>query len=318
MPSRRAVLALSASSILTRPAAAQGAGTHRLVIPFPPGGTMDNVARQMAPAVQAEIGRTVVIENRPGGGTVIGTEAVSRAAPDGQTTLMVANSFLINGSMQPNLTYDPLRDFRPIALLTVVPHVLVVAPAVAQDFTGFLAAARRPGPGLSFGSYGNGTSNHLGAEQLKILARLNATHVPYRGAAQAYTDLFAGRVEFMFMNEPDVAQPTRAGQIRPLAIAAPQRSSRMSEVPTLAELGFGQVLSDTWFGVVAPAAVPAPIAARLSAAWLAALAKQEVAARLTDQAFSILGVGADAFGARMRRDFATYAEVIRAANVRTD
>jgi tripartite-type tricarboxylate transporter receptor subunit TctC len=324
MPSRRAVLALAAGCAVARGAAAQGvrpaaaAGPHRLVVPFPAGGPMDGVARLMAPALQAELGQPVMVENRPGGAAVAATEAVSRAAPDGQTTLMVANSFLIAASMKPNLAYDPLRDFRPIALLTVMPHVLVVAPRVAEDFAGFLAAVRRPGSGLSFGSYGSGSSSHLGAEQLKLLARLNAMHVPYRGAAQAYSGLFAGRVEFMFMHEPDVAQPMAAGQIRPLAIAAAARSPRMPEVPTLAELGFGQVMSDTWFGVVAPAAVPGPVAARLSAAWLAALARQEVTARLGEQAFGILGIGAEDFGARMRRDFAAYAEVIRAANVRAD
>lgn len=317
MPSRRALLALTVSPIMARRASAQAA-IHRLVIPFPPGGSMETAARQMIPAVQAEIGQMVVIENRPGGGTVIGTEAVSRAAPDGQTSLMVANAFLIKGAMQPNPAYDPLRDFQPIALIASVPHVLAATPAVASDFTGFLSAARRPGRGLSFGSYGHGSASHLGAAQLKILARLNAQHVPYRGAAQAYNGLFTGRVDFMFMHESDVAQPLRAGQIRPLAIAAPLRSPRMPEIPTLAELGFGEVLSESWFGVVAPAAVPTPIAARLSAAWLAALAKRDVAARLADQAFSILGLGAEEFGARLRRDFETYAAVIRTANLRAE
>lgn len=317
MPSRRALLALTVLPAMARRAAAQAA-IHRLVIPLPPGGNMETAARLMVPAVQAEIGEAVVIENRPGGGTVVGTEAVSRAAPDGRTSLMVANAFLIKGAMQPNPAYDPLRDFQPIALLASVPHVLAASPAIASDFTGFLSAARRPGRGLSFGSYGHGSAGHLGAAQLKILAQLNAQHVPYRGAAQAYNGLFTGRVDFMFMREPDVAQPLQAGQIRPLAIAAPRRSPRMPEVPTLAELGFGEVLSESWFGVVAPAAVPAPIAARLSAAWLTALAKRDAAARLADQGFGILGLGAEEFGARLRRDFETYAAVIRTANLRAD
>ena len=291
-------------------------GPVRVVVPQPPGASMDLVARQLAQVLQGDLGQPVAVENRTGAGTLVGTEAVARAAPDGHTVLVAANSFIINAALRPNLSYDPLRDFVPIALLTVVPHVLVAQPRVAADFAGFLEAARRPGAGLSFGSYGIGTSNHIGAEQLKLLAGLNTTHVPYRGA-QAEVDLLAGRIDFMFSNLPNVLQPAAAGQIKPLAIAAPRRSPSLPEVPTLAELGF-PVLSDSWFGVVAPAGLRPEVAARHSAAWLAALGRPEVRADFERRGLEVLGIGPAEFAARLRRDLATYTEVVRAANIKPE
>jgi tripartite-type tricarboxylate transporter receptor subunit TctC len=322
MPVARRVALLALIAALPAPARTQGSGWNptapvRVVVPQPPGGTMDLLARQLGQTLQADFGQPVVIENRTGAGTMIGTEAVARAAPDGHTVLIAANSLTINAALQPNAGYDPLRDFAPIALLTVVPHVLVAHPRVAADFAGFLAAARRTGAGLSFGSYGNGTSNHLGAEHLKMLAGLNATHVPYRGV-QAYPDLHAGRIDFMFSNLSNVLQPAAAGQIRPLAIAAPRRSPHLPEVPTLAELGFPALLSDTWFGVVAPAALPPGAAARHRAAWLAALERPEVRADLERRGVEVLAAGPGEFTARLRRDLATYAEVVKAANIKSE
>ena len=260
---RRAALALPAmlpAASRAQVGAWNPTGTVRVVVPQPPGASMDLVARQLAQALQADLGQPVAVENRTGAGTLVGTEAVARAAPDGHTVLVAANSFVINAALRPNLSYDPLRDFAPIALLTVVPHVLVAHPRLPADFAGVLEAARRPGAGLSFGSYGTGTSNHIGAEQLKLLAGLNTTQVPYRGA-QAEVDLLAGRIDFMLANLPNVLQPVAAGQLKALAVAAPRRSPGLPEVPTLAELGF-PVLSDSWFGVVAPAGLRPEAAAR--------------------------------------------------------
>ncbi|MBL6459205.1 tripartite tricarboxylate transporter substrate binding protein [Belnapia sp. T6] len=277
---------------------------------------MDLAIRQLAQVLQADLGQPVIIENRTGAGTLVGTEAVARAAPDGHTVLIAANSFVINAALRPNLSYDPLRDFVPIALLTVVPHVLVAHPSVAADFAGFLEAARRPGKGLSFGSYGVGTSNHIGAEQLKLLAGLNATHVPYRGA-QAEVDLLAGRIDFMLANLPNVLQPVAAGQLKALTVAAPQRSRHLPEVPPLTDLGF-PILSDSWFGVVAPAGLRPEVTDRHSAAWLAGLDRPEVRADFERRGLEVLGIGPAEFAARLRRDLATYTEVVRAANIKPE
>ncbi len=319
MPVARRVALLALIAALPAPARTQGSGWNptapvRVVVPQPPGGTMDLLARQLGQTLQADFGQPVVIENRTGAGTMIGTEAVARAAPDGHTVLIAANSLTINAALQPNAGYDPLRDFAPIALLTVVPHVLVAHPRVAADFAGFLAAARRTGAGLSFGSYGNGTSNHLGAEHLKMLAGLNATHVPYRGV-QAYPDLHAGRIDFMFSNLPNVLQPAAAGQIRPLAIAAPRRSPHLPEVPTLAELGFPGLESDTFVGLWAPAGTPAHALARLAEAVGGVLRCPDMAERFRLAGIPVVADGPEGLSARVAREVPLWREVIRRVKI---
>ena len=317
---RRCVL--MAAALLAAPRArAQGWSPEaplRLVVPFPPGAGIDVLARQLAGVVQGELGQTIVLDNRPGGGTLVATEAMLRTPPDGQAMLMVANSFTVNPSLHRPSPYDPLRQFTPHALLTEVPHVLVAHPALAVDFAEFLAEGRRPGPGLSFGSNGQGTSLHLGAEHLKLLAGLNATHVPYRGTPQVMTDLIAGRVDYMYGNLPDVLPMLRDGRLRALALAAPKRSAFLPDLPTLGELGFPAAISDSWYGVVMPAGGRPEVAARLSAAWLAALGRPEVAAKLREQGFDILGQGPEGFATRIRRDTGVYAEVIRVAQLKPE
>ncbi|MBC7433621.1 MAG: tripartite tricarboxylate transporter substrate binding protein [Rubritepida sp.] len=316
MPSRRAALTL-----LATPTFAQGwapSQTIRVIVPFTPGGTMDPVIRIVQAILQQELGQPVVLEHRPGGATVVGTQEVARAAPDGHTLIMIANSFAANITLRPSMPYNPLRDFAPLVMATVVPHVLAIHPSVAADFAGFLDVARRPGPGVSFGSYGIGTSNHLGGEQFARLAGLNATHVPYNGAPQAGTDLMGNRIQFMFANLPDMIQPAQAGQLRVIAVAAEARLREFPAVPTMAELGFPLVLSDSWFGLICRADVPAVARARLEAAWIAALTRPEVKARLEATGFTVLAHGAERFGAEIRRYTETYRQVIGNANIRVE
>jgi tripartite-type tricarboxylate transporter receptor subunit TctC len=232
--------------------------------------------------------------------------------------IMVANSFAANVTLRPSTPYNGLRDFVPLVMATVVPHVLAVHPSVASDFAGFLAAGRRPGAGLSFGSYGIGTSNHLGGEQFRELARLNATHVPYNSPSQAHTDLVGGRLQFMLANLPDMIQPAQLGQVRAVAISAERRVPALPNVPTIAELGFPLVLSDSWFGLVCRATVPAPARARLEAAWLSALAQPAIKGRLEEMGFTVLAHPSARFGEEIRRYTDTYAQVIRANNIRID
>ncbi|MBY0337614.1 MAG: tripartite tricarboxylate transporter substrate binding protein [Acetobacteraceae bacterium] len=314
-------LLLAATPALATPGLVRAQGTWnptqpvRVIVPFTAGGTMDPVIRIAQQALQADLGQPVVLEHRPGGATVIGTTEAQRAAPDGHTMIMVANSFAANVTLRPNTPYNALRDFAPITMATVVPHVLAVHPSVARDFAGFLDAGRRPGAGVSFGSYGIGTSNHLGGEQFARLARLNATHVPYSGAAQANTDLIGNRIQFMFANLPDMIQPVQVGQVRAIAISNERRVRELPDTPTMAELGFPLVLSDSWFGLVIRSETPAPIRARLEAAWIAALNRPEVRGRLEEQGFTVLARPAGAFGQEIRRYAETYAGVIRDANI---
>jgi tripartite-type tricarboxylate transporter receptor subunit TctC len=312
---------LLATPVLAAPAFVRAQGTWnptqpvRVIVPFTAGGTMDPVIRIAQQALQADLGQPVVLEHRPGGATVIGTSEAQRAAPDGHTMIMVANSFAANVTLRPNTPYNALRDFAPITMATVVPHVLAIHPSVARDFPTFLEAGRRAGAGLSFGSYGIGTSNHLGGEQFARLARLNATHVPYSGAAQANTDLIGNRIQFMFANLPDMIQPVQVGQVRAVAISNERRVRELPDAPTMAELGFPLVLSDSWFGLVIRADTPANIRARHEAAWIAALNRPEVRGRLEEQGFTVLARPAEAFGQEIRRYAETYAGVIRDANI---
>ena len=290
----------------------------RVITPFTPGGTMDPVVRIVQGLLQESLGQPVVIEHKPGGATVIGTQEVARAAPDGHTMIMIANSFAANVTLRPSMPYKPLSDFAPLAMATVVPHVLAIHPSVARDFAGFLEAGRKPGAGMAFGSYGIGTSNHLGGEQFRELARLNATHVPYSGAAQANTDLLGNRLQFMFANLPDMIQPVQTGALRAIAISAEARVPSLPDVPTMAELGFPLVLSDSWFGLICRAEVPAPARARLEAAWIEALGRPEVKARLEEMGFTVLARPGAQFGAEIRRYTEVYAQVIKANGIKVE
>ncbi|WP_270934961.1 Bug family tripartite tricarboxylate transporter substrate binding protein [Falsiroseomonas oryzae] len=314
----------AALAVLALPAVARAQGNWsptqpvRVIIPFPPGGTMDPVVRLAQEHLMRDLGQPVVVEHRPGGATVVGTTEALRAAPDGHTMIMVANSFAANVTLRPSTPYNGLRDFAPLVMATVVPHVLAVHPSVARDFAGFLEAGRRPGNGLSFGSYGIGTSNHLGGEQFRETARLNATHVPYLSPAQAHNDLIGGRLQFMLANLPDMIQPAQLGQIRAVAISNPTRVRELPETPTMTEMGFPLVLSDSWFGLVVRANVPPAARARLEAAWLAALAQPAVRGRLEEMGFTVLAHPATRFGEEIRRYTDVYAEVIRANNIRVE
>ena len=307
---------------LAGPARAQGAwspsGPIRIIIPFTAGGAMDPVVRLAQAALQADLGQPIVMDYRPGGATVVGTQEVARAAPDGHTLVMIANSFAANITLRPSTPYNPLRDFAPICMATVAAHVLVVHPSVATDFAGLVAAGKRPGAGLSFGSYGIGTSNHLGGQQFVDAAGLNATHVPYNGNAPANNDLMGNRIQFMFATKPDVLQMIQGGQMRAIGIAAETRAPELPQIPTMAELGYPHVLSDSWFGLVARADVPAAARARLEAAWVSALTQPEVRARLEAVGYTVLAHGAERFGVEIRRYADTYAQVIRANNLRVE
>lgn len=315
---RRPLLALPAALAaprLGRAADWRPRGPVTIILPITPGGASDAMFRTLQAGFQAAMGQPLVIDYRPGGGTVIGTEMAARAAPDGHTLGLAANSTLINQVLHgARLPYRVFEDFAPVARLGIVPHMLVCHPALAEDFQGFLRVARARRGGLSYASYGQGTSNHLGFEQLRLLAGFEATHVPYRGGPPAYTDLVAGRVDAMFMNMPGVFRQVEAGAMRALAIAASAPSPRVP-APTLASLGFGEVLSNTWTGVLAPAGTPEPVLATLEAVFLGLLREPAIAARLEEIGFTLLAEGRAAFAAGMRRDFAVYAEVVRRAGI---
>ena len=319
---RRSLLALPA--LLATPALAQGGSQApawrpnapvRYVIGFPPGSSFDMVGRIVAEGAAPLLGQTVVVENRPGAGTLVAVQAVKTMPADGQTVLMVANSFTVNQSLHKPQPYSAVTDFDPLALLVYTPHVLVCHPSLATDFAGFMAKAKAEGRGLSFGTNGQGTSQHMGLEHLKMLAGLNAEHIPYRGVAPMLTDLLAGRVDYSIGNLSDVLPAVRDNRLVPLGIVADARHPLLPAVPTLTELGFPQLLSDTWYGVVLPAGAPEPVKAALSSAFLQSIGRPEARERLAAVGLDVLARGPADLRDRIQRDTTTYAEIIRVANL---
>lgn len=282
----------------------------RLILPFTAGTAMDPVARLVQESLKNALGQSVVIENIAGAATVIAGAETLKSAADGHTMLMIANSFAANITLRTR-TADWQRAFAPLVQATVVPHVLTVAPSLKVDWQGFLARLRDAGAGASYGSPGIGTSPHLGAEHFLRLAGGKAVHVPYNGTAQLFVDLYAGRIDFALSNLPDVVQPIAEGKLTALAVTADKRVPELPDVPTFAELGLPDLLSDSWFGVMVRRDTPAPAREALERAWLAALARPEVKERLQALSFTVLARPGAEFEAVIDRYVTTYATIIK-------
>ncbi len=241
----------------------------RIVVPFSPGGGTDLVARAMGVAMAQDLGQPVVVDNRPGGGTIIGTDNVAKSAPDGYTLVMATFAHAVNPSLQPKLPYDTEKAFAPVMLVGRSPNVLVVrADSPYKTVQDVLAAARaRPGR-LSFASQGPGTSAHLAGELFKSLAHVDLTHIPYKGAGPAITDLLGGQVDLMFATASAVGNLLESGKLRALGVTTAQRSPSpdLAKVPTIAESGVPGYVAESWYGLFAPAGTPNAVIARLNAA----------------------------------------------------
>lgn len=311
--------ALFATTLLALPAHAQPAFPQRpirLVVPFPPGGTTDIPARAIAAHWQAAWGQQVVVDNRGGGGGVIGTEAVFRAAPDGYTLLLGNNQTqATNGALIPNLSYDP-AGFAAITLVARVPHALVVpAASPARDVAGLVALGRQPGRGLSYASASIGSSGHLMSETFVRRNGMNATHVPYRGAAPAAQDLVAGVVDFMMATWASVSALVADGRLRALGVGGDHRFADAPGVPTLRELGFDYVAGDAWSGLFAPLGTPAAILDRLYAGTEAALTDPAIRGRLELAGFRVETMPPAAFARFHQAEIARWAALVRESGV---
>ena len=230
----------------------------RLVIPFPPGGAADILGRLLANQISQATGQGIVVENRPGGGTVIATQEVARAAPDGTTLLLMANSFVINASLRSNLPYDPLKSFEHICFLAQSPHVLTVNASPIKTFADFAEAAKdKPGE-LTVAAVGPATTHHIAIEMLKRAAGIDVTYVPFPGGAPAVTNVIGGHVSAALTNYAEIKENI-GSSLRPLAVGPQQRLKELPDVPTFAELGYPDVIGVSWFGLVAPAGTPKPV-----------------------------------------------------------
>jgi tripartite-type tricarboxylate transporter receptor subunit TctC len=261
----------------------------KLVVPYPPGGPTDIVARVVAERLQAQTGQAVVVDNRAGAGGNLGAEAVARAPADGATVLVATTAHAINKSLFKGLTYDVQRDFIPVSLLTQGPLVLVVNPQFpAKNVAELIALIKAKPDSVSFASSGNGQSTHLAAELFSSMAGVRMTHVPYKGSAPALNDLIAGQVPLMFDTMLSAMPHVKAGKLRALAITGVQRSPAAPDVPTIAESGLAGYQAYAWNGVMVPVGTPPAVVARLSEELKAALAQPAVQERFAAQGFSAI------------------------------
>jgi tripartite-type tricarboxylate transporter receptor subunit TctC len=318
MIARRALFALPLLALPVAPRAQPAFPNRpvRLVVPFPPGGTTDVLARALAAKWQEAWGQQVVVDNRGGGGGVIGTEAVFRAAPDGHTLVFGNNqTHATNGALMANLPYDP-AGFAAITLVARAPHALVVpAASPARTVADLVALGRAPGRGLSYASPSAGSSAHLMSETFARRNGMNATHVPYRGAGPAAQDLAAGVVDFMMATWASVSGLAAGGRIRALGVGGEARFPDAPEVPTLKELGFDYVSGDAWFGLFAPQGTPGFILDRVFQATEAALADQTLRGRLEAAGFRIATMPPAEFGAFHQAEVTRWAALVRESGV---
>ena len=317
---RRAAIAGAAALPLAHTARAQEAFPTRpvrLIVPFPPGGSTDVVGRLVAQGLQEKLGQPVVVENRPGAAGMIGSASVKTAPADGYTLVMSnIGSQAIAPFVYPAVPYDTLRDFAHVGLMGTYYNVLVVHPRFpAQDMAGFIAEARRRPGAINFATSGNGSSNHLLGELLKLEAGIDIVHVPYRGAGPALTATIAGEIPAMFDSIPSASTHVRAGTLRPLAVSAPQRLPYLAEVPTVAESGLPRLVASNWFGLSAPAGTPAPVVARLSRALNEALATASLTGKLAEVGFDVLPMDPPAFTGFIEDQLAFWGDIVRRAGV---
>jgi len=307
-----AALAAAAESYPVRPV--------RFILPFPPGGPTDILARVFGQKLGDNLGQQVVIDNRGGAGGIIACEIAMRAAPDGYTIMLGAvGTLAINPHLYAKVPYNPQRDFRPVSLLAATPYVLLVSPSIpARSVKELIAYARaRPGQ-LNFGSGGVGTGNHLSGELFKLAADLDLAHVPYKGANLAIPDLLAGQVHMLFLNVLPALPHVKAGRLRALAVTSGRRSPSAPDIPTMAEAGIPGYETSSWHGVVVPAKTAAGVVKRVHAE-LSKIARQpEVKERLEAQGAEVIGSTPEEFAAWIRSENAKWSEVIRAAGIRAE
>jgi tripartite-type tricarboxylate transporter receptor subunit TctC len=290
----------------------------RVIVPFPAGGTVDLVARLVTARMADDLKTSFVIENRGGGGGVIATDATAKAAPDGYTLLLTSPNHTINAALQPKLPYDTEKDLVPVAMVAEIAELLVSSPAAPfTDFAGFVAYAKANPGKLNYASAGNGTLPHVTMELLLRRLSLDVTHIPYRGAAPAMTDLLGGQVQLKMDTYATAYNQVMAGKLLALAYAGRERSALMTMVPAIAETlpGYEGVL---WMGLVAPAGTPQPVIEKLAAAVKRAVGSPDLAERLKRDGIDPVGGSAAEFGAQITREIGQWRELAKSVNIKLD
>jgi tripartite-type tricarboxylate transporter receptor subunit TctC len=291
----------------------------RVVVPFPPGGGTDIVARTVTPKMAEILGQPFVIENRAGAGGNIGTDAVAKSPADGYTLLVASASTAINTTLVPNLSWNFSRDFAPVVLMVVNNHLLAAHPSVPANNVRELLALAKAKPGqVTYASYGPGSSAHLTAELFKLMAGVDLLHVPYKGAAPAVNDLLGGQVNIIFADVAAMLSHLKSGKLKALGIGSAKRFEGLPDVPTIAESGVPGFEAGGFLGLAAPAGTPPAVIQALNAAAQKSLAQPEVRDRLLGLASPPVGGSPEEFGSYMKREIDKWARVIRAANIKSE
>jgi tripartite-type tricarboxylate transporter receptor subunit TctC len=324
---RRILAALAVATTATSlcaPAHAQSAAYPtkpiRIVVPFPPGGATDLIARAAGLRLQEALGQPVVIDNRPGAGGNIGAELVAKSPPDGYTLLMgTVGTQAINASLYAKMPYDAAKDFAPIVLVAGVPNVLVVNPSLPVNSVQELIAYAKANPGkLNFASSGSGTSIHLSGELFKVMTGVQMQHVPYKGSAPAVSDLVAGQVQLMFDNLPPSLPQIKAGKLRALAVTSAAHAPALPDVPTIAEAGVPGFEASSWFGLLAPARTPPEIVAKINAEIAHWLATPEAKEKLLAQGANAAGGTPQDFAKHIAAETAKWAKVVKESGAKVE
>ena len=315
-----ALLAINTGLAPPAPAQDYPHQTVKIVVPFVAGGGVDVVARIIAPKLSEELGQSVIVENRGGAGGVLGAAAVAQSPPDGYTLLVgTGSTHGTNSNVYARLSYDPVRDFVPVILLSSSPLLLIVPPSLPARSVKELIALGRSRPGeLSFGSYGTGSINHLGAELFNSMAGIQANHVPYRGSAPAMTDLIAGRLNYMFDGVSTSLGYLQAGTIRMLGVAGPTRSPVLPDQPTISEAGLPGYDTMVWFGLFAPAGTAQPVVAYLNAKVNTVLSSQSVRDSLQKLGVEAVGGSPDILANKVQSELQKWATIVREKNIRLE
>lgn len=311
-----------AASILSASALAQNwpASTVTVVVPWPPGGPSDIAARPLAKGLTTNLGQSFVIDNRAGGGGNIGTAAVARANPDGQTLLITSSApIVINPSLYKNMAFDPLKDLAPVTNLLRVPLVLVAHPSVpAKNLKELLAHIQSKKGEFSYASSGNGTPQHLTGELFKSVAKLDMVHVPYKGSAPAISDLLGGHIPMMFDSTIAIMPHIKSGKVKPIAISGAKRSPLLPDVPTFAEAGLPAIESYAWYGFFAPAKTPKAVVAKINAEAIKVMKQPEFQKVLADTGSEFVGDTPENFSKFVADEAARWSKVVKQSGATVD
>lgn len=291
----------------------------KFVVPYPPGGGTDVVARIVQPRLQAVLGQSIVIENKGGAGGSLGTDIVSKAAPDGYTVLFTLSSHTINPAIFPKLPYDTLKDFEPVGTVASLPQLLAANPGVPVRTVADVVAQAKAAPDkFSFASVGNGSPGHLAGELMVIRTGAQMVHIPYRGGGPAVTDVIGGQVPLLWVSIPAAAQQVKAGKLRALAVSTLKRSPAFPDVPTMQEAGVADFEVDSWYAMLVPAKTPRAIIDKLNKALNTVLAEPAIRTQLLEQGADAVGGTPEALGKVIAAELPKWAKLAKDANIKAD